>query len=212
MSSFLSTWLGLKEGKQEEPQTQAPIDKSYHPFPELSGKEKMEAVEKRLIQKFRESLIEGQDVKTGELKDDLDWLYHVLNYGKDQELGFTQRQRIAAYYILHKDPELWETVEKIAERKLKEKKFDYQAKYIRVCGCKTELALLGNYLLQGFSEFSYFTVIEGAGESSRIRHIAEDYKTYEELEIRLLEEGYKFIREEGRSDQISSVCRVYWKG
>ena len=31
MSSFLSTWFGLKERKQEEPQTQAPIDKSYHP-------------------------------------------------------------------------------------------------------------------------------------------------------------------------------------
>lgn len=41
-------------------------------------------------------------------------------------------------------------------------------------------------------------------ENKRIRRIAEEYESYEELEIRLLQEGYRFVREDAGS-------RIYWK-
>ena len=199
----------LKRKKKEiieNPLTEK-VNKPYNPFPELSGKEKIEAVEKRLIQKFREALLEGKDLTVGDVCDDLDWLFHVMNYGKDielQKLHTIQKQRIITNHILHGDPELWAKIEEIAKEKLEKEKFDYQAQYITVSDRKSELPLFASNIMQSFPDFTCFLVFEGAGENRRIRRIAEDYKTYEELEIRLLQEGYRFVREDAGS-------RIYWK-
>lgn len=199
----------LKRKKKEEPEEEltSEINKPYNPFPELSGEEKFNAVEHRVTQKFREALLEGKDLTVGDVCDDLDWLFHVMNYGKDselQKLPIIKKRRIITNHILHGDPELWAKIEEIAKEKLEKEKFDYQAQYIIVNDRKSELPLFASNIMQSFPDFTCFLVFEGAGESRRIRRIAEDYKTYEELEIRLLQEGYKFIREDTGS-------RIYWK-
>lgn len=183
------------------------INKPYNPFPEFSGEEKVNAVEHQVTQKFREALLKGKDLTVGDVCDDLDWLFHVMNYGKDselQKLHTIQKRRIITNHILHGDPELWAKIEEIAKKKLERDKFDYQAQYIAVNDRKSELPLFTSNIMQSFPDFTYFLVFEGAGENRRIRRIAEDYKTYEELEIRLLREGYKFVREDRGS-------RIYWK-
>jgi len=183
------------------------VNKPYNPFPELSGEEKFNAVEHQVTQKFRDALLEGKDLTVGDVCDDLDWLFHVMNYGKDselQKLHTIQKRRIITNHILHKDPELWAKIEEIAKQKLEKERFDYQAQYIAVSDRKSELPLFASNIMQSFPDFTCFLVFEGAGESRRIRRIAEDYKTYEELEIRLLQEGYRFVREDAGS-------RIYWK-
>jgi hypothetical protein len=199
----------LKRKKKEEPEEEliSEVNKPYNPFPELSGEEKFNAVEHRVTQKFREALLEGKDLTVGDVCDDLDWLFHVMNYGKDselQKLHTIQKRRIITNYILHKDPELWAKIEKIARQKLEKERFDYQAQYIVVSDRKSELPLFASNIMQSFPDFTCFLVFEGAGENRRIRRIAEDYKIYEELEIRLLQEGYRFVREDAGS-------RIYWK-
>lgn len=199
----------LKRKKKEvieDPLTKK-IDKSYNPSPELSGEEKVNAVEHQVTQKFREALLEGKNLTVGDVCDDLDWLFHVMNYGKDnelQKLHTIQKRRIITNHILHKDPELWAKIEEIAKEKLEREKFDYQAQYIAVSDRKSELPLFASNIMQSFPDFTCFLVFEGAGENRRIRRIAEDYKTYEELEVRLLQEGYRFVREDAGS-------RIYWK-
>ena len=196
-----------KKKKSIENQTTEKINKPYNPFPELSGEEKFNAVERQVTQKFRDALLEGKDLTVGDICDDLDWLFHVMNYGKDselQKLHTIQKRRIITNYILHKDPELWAKIEEIARQKLEQEKFDYQAQYIAVSDRKLELPLFASIMLPSFSEFSYFTLYEGAGKNKRIRRIAEEYESYEELEIRLLQEGYKFVREDKGN-------RIYWK-
>jgi len=195
--------------KKEEPEEKliSEVNKPYNPFPELSGEEKFNAVKHRVTQKFREALLEGKDLTVGDVCDDLDWLFHVMNYGKDselQKLHTIQKRRIITNHILHEDPELWTRIEEIAKEKLEKERFDYQAQYIVVSDRKSELPLFASNIMPSFPEFSYFLVFEGAGGSRRIRRIAEDYKTYEELEIRLLQEGYRFVREDAGS-------RIYWK-
>lgn len=183
------------------------VNKPYNPFPELSGEEKFNAVEHQVTQKFREALLEGKDLTVGDVCDDLDWLFHAMNYGKDnelQKLHTNQKRRIITNYILHKDPELWAKIEEIAKQKLEQERFDYQAQYITVSDRKSELSLFASIIIPSFSEFSYFLVHEGAGKNKRIRQIAEEYESYEELEIRLLQEGYRFVREDAGS-------RIYWK-
>ena len=183
------------------------VNKPYNPFPELSGEEKLNAVEHRVTQKFRDALLEGKDLTVGDVCDDLDWLFHVMNYGKDnelQKLHTIQKRRIITNHILHKDPKLWAKIEEIAKEKLEREKFDYQAQYIAVNDRKSELPLFASNIMQSFPDFTCFLVFEGAGENRRIRRIAEDYKSYEELEIRLLQEGYRFVREDKGS-------RIYWK-
>ena len=183
------------------------VNKPYNPFPELSGEEKFNAVEYQVTQKFRDAFLEGKDLTVGDVCDDLDWLFHVMNYGKDnelQKLHENQKRRIITNYILHKDPELWAKIEEIAKQKLEQERFDYQAQYITVSDRKSELPLFASIIMPSFSEFSYFLVHEGAGKNKRIRWIAEEYESYEELEIRLLQEGYRFVREDAGS-------RIYWK-
>ena len=114
------------------------------------------------------------------------------------------KRRIITNHILHKDPELWAKIEEIARQKLEKEKFDYQAQYIAVSDRKSELPLFASNIMQSFSEFSYFLVHEEAGKNKRIRRIAEEYESYEELEIHLLQEGYRFVREDVGS-------RIYWK-
>lgn len=177
------------------------VNKPYNPLFEL------EAVEYRVTQKFRNALLEGKNLTVGDVCDDLDWLFHVMNYGKDselQKLHTMQKRRIITNHILHKDPELWAKIEEIARQKLEKEKFDYQAQYIAVSDRKSELPLFASNIMQSFSEFSYFLVHEEAGKNKRIRRIAEEYESYEELEIRLLQEGYRFVREDAGS-------RIYWK-
>lgn len=177
------------------------VNKPYNPLSEL------EAVEYRVTQKFREALLEGKDLTVGDVCDDLDWLFHVMNYGKDRELQklhTNQKRRIITNYILHKDPELWTKIEEIAKEKLEKERFDYQAQYIAVSDRKSELPLFSSIIMPSFSEFSYFLVHEGAGKNKRIRRISEEYESYGELEIRLLQEGYRFVREDAGS-------RIYWK-
>lgn len=177
------------------------VNKPYNPLSEL------EAVEHRVTQKFREALLEGKDLTVGDVCDDLDWLFHVMNYGKDselQKLHTNQKRRIITNYILHKDPELWTKIEEIAKEKLEKERFDYQAQYITVSDRKSELPLFASIIMPSFSEFSYFLVHEGAGKNKRIRRISEEYESYEELEIRLLQKGYRFVREDAGS-------RIYWK-
>lgn len=195
--------------KEEEPEEKltSGVNKPYNPFPELSGEEKINAVEHQVTQKFREALLEGKDLTVGNVCDDLDWLFHAMNYGKDselQKLHTIQKRRIITNHILHKDPELWARIEEIAKEKLEKERFDYQAQYITISDRKSELPLFASNIMQSFPDFTCFLVFEGAGKSRRIRRIAEDYKTYEELEIRLLQEGYKFVREDAGS-------RIYWK-
>ena len=195
-----------KEEKPEEKLT-SEVNKPYNPFPELSGEEKFNAVEHQVTQKFRKALLEGKDLTVGDVCDDLDWLFHVMNYGKDnelQKLHTNQKRRIITNYILHKDPELWAKIEEIARQKLEQERFDYRAQYITVSDRKSELPLFASIIIPSFSEFSYFSVHEGAGKNKRIRRIAEEYESYEELEIRLLQEGYRFVREDAGS-------RIYWK-
>ena len=195
-----------KEEKPEEKLT-SEVNKPYNPFPELSGEEKFNAVEHQVTQKFRKALLEGKDLTVGDVCDDLDWLFHVMNYGKDnelQKLHTNQKRRIITNYILHKDPELWAKIEEIARQKLEQERFDYRAQYITVSDRKSELPLFASIIMPSFSEFSYFSVHEGAGKNKRIRRIAEEYESYEELEIRLLQEGYRFVREDAGS-------RIYWK-
>ena len=177
------------------------VNKPYNPLSEL------EAVEHRVTQKFREALLEGKDLTVGDVCEDLDYLFHVMNYGKDnelQKLHTNQKRRIITNYILHKDPELWAKIEEIARQKLEQERFDYRAQYITVSDRKSELPLFASIIIPSFSEFSYFSVHEGAGKNKRIRRIAEEYESYEELEIRLLQEGYRFVREDAGS-------RIYWK-
>ena len=195
-----------KEEKPEEKLTSG-VNKPYDPFPELSGEEKFNAVKHRVTKKFREALLEGKGLTVGDVCNDLDWLFHVMNYGKDselQKLHTIQKRRIITNYILHKDSELWAKIEETARQKLEKEKFDYQAQYIAVSDRKSELPLFASNIMQSFPDFTCFLVFEGAGENRRIRRIAEDYKTYEELEIRLLQEGYRFVREDAGS-------RIYWK-
>lgn len=199
----------LKRKKKEDPEEELTreVSKPYNPFPELSGEKKFNAVEHQVTQKFRGALLEGKDLTVGDVCDDLDWLFHVMNYGKDselQKLHTVQKRRIITNHILHKDPELWAKIEEVAKKKLEREKFDYQAQYITVSDRKSELPLFASSIMQSFPDFTCFLVFEGAGESRRIRRIAEDYKSYEELEIRLLQEGYKFVREDAGS-------RIYWK-
>lgn len=195
--------------KKEDPEEKltSGVNKPYNSFPELSGEEKSNVVEHRVTQKFRDALLEGKDLTVGDVCDDLDWLFHAMNYGKDnelQKLHANQKRRIITNYILHKDPELWAKIEEIAKEKLEKERFDYQAQYIAVSDRKSELPLFASIIMPSFSEFSYFLVHEGAGKNKRIRRIAEEYKSYEELEIRLLQEGYRFVREDAGS-------RIYWK-
>lgn len=190
--------------KKEEELKEELIDKVNKPYNPLS---ELEAVEYRVTQKFREALLEGKDLTVGDVCDDLDWLFHVMNYGKDselQKLHTNQKRRIITNHILHKDPELWAKIEKIAKEKLEKERFDYQAQYIAVSDRKSELPLFASNIMQSFPDFTCFLVFEGAGENRRIRRIAENYKSYEELEIRLLQEGYRFVREDAGS-------RIYWK-
>lgn len=143
------------------------VNKPYNPFPELSGEEKFNAVEHQVTQKFRNALLEGKDLTVGDVCDDLDWLFHAMNYGKDnelQKLHTMQKRRIITNHILHKDPELWAKIKEIAKQKLKQEKFDYQAQYIVVSDRKLELPLFASIIIPSFSEFSYFLVHEGAGK------------------------------------------------
>ena len=170
-----------KEEKPEEKLT-SEVNKPYNPFPELSGEEKFNAVEHQVTQKFRKALLEGKDLTVGDVCDDLDWLFHVMNYGKDnelQKLHTNQKRRIITNYILHKDPELWAKIEEIARQKLEQERFDYRAQYITVSDRKSELPLFASIIIPSFSEFSYFSVHEGAGKNKRIRRIAEEYESYE---------------------------------
>ena len=190
-----------KEEEELKEELIGEVNKPYNPLSEL------EAVEHRVIQKFREALLEGKDLTVGDVCDDLDWLFHVMNYGKDselQKLHTNQKRRIITNYILHKDPELWAKIEEIARQKLEQERFDYRAQYITVSDRKSELPLFASIIMPSFSEFSYFLVHEGAGKNKHIRRIAEEYESYEELEIRLLQEGYRFVREDAGS-------RIYWK-
>ena len=189
--------------KKEDPEEKltSEVNKPYNPLSEL------EAVEHRVTQKFREALLEGKDLMVGDVCDDLDWLFHVMNYEKDnelQKLHTNQKRRIITNYILHKDPELWAKIEENERKKLEQERFDYRAQYITVSDRKSELPLFASIIIPSFSEFSYFSVHEGAGKNKRIRRIAEEYESYEELEIRLLQEGYRFVREDAGS-------RIYWK-
>ena len=207
MSSFLSTWFGLKENIQEEPQTQPPINKPYHPFPELSGKEKMEAVEKRLIQKFREGMIEGADLRVGDVSDDLKWLYEVMNYGTENFItSDIHKWKASAYYILKKDPELWKKVEQDAETRIENNAFKYQEEYIQVTRKRDALDIYKSPYLPIFPDFARFTILtlDSSGKT-KTKFVLEDYEAYEELELRLLKEGYKFVRED-------NGYLIYWKG
>lgn len=202
---MFSIFKKKKEESKEELISE--VNKPYNPLPELSGEEKFNAVEHQVTQKFREALLEGKNLIVGDVCDDLDWLFHVMNYGKDnelQKLHVNQKRRIITNYILHKDPELWVKIKEIAKEKLEKERFDYQAQYITVSDRKSELPLFASNIMPSFSEFSYFLVHEGAGKNKRIRRISEEYESYEELEIRLLQEGYRFVREDAGS-------RIYWK-
>ena len=208
MSSLLSTLFGLKEEKQEEPQTHPSTNKPYHPFPELSGKEKMEAVEKRLIQKFREGMIEGADLRVGDVSDDLKWLYEVMNYGaENSNVSDINKWRRSAYYILKKDPELWKKVEQDAKVRIENNKFNFQEKYIQISREREALDIYKSLYLPTFPDFARFTVLTLDEEEGEIKtkFTEKDYRTYKDLEFCLLREGYKFIRED-------NGYLIYWKG
>lgn len=204
--------FSILKKKKEEPKDEleknvVEASEIYSPFPELSGKEKFEAVEQRLIQKFREGLIEGKELTVGDVCKDLEWIYDVMNPGETKHKSSQAKitsQRIATYHILRKTPELWAKIEEVAAKYLEEDRFDFQAQYIMVCNAKARLPLFKSIILQDFPEFCYFTVLEGAGKDRKIKRVAENYETYEELEVRLLQEGYKFVREDAGS-------KIYWK-
>jgi hypothetical protein len=211
LKKLLKKWFNFKKQEKEEelqPQPSTPTNKPYHPFPELSGEEKINAVEQRLIQKFREGLIEGADLRLGDVLDDLKWLYNVMNYNKKDSFHIpdVSKWRMATYYILKKDPELWKKVEQDAEARIEKSKFEYQDEYIQVTRKRDALEIYKSPYLPIFPDFSRFTILTlDSNGKTKTKFVLEDYEAYEELELRLLQEGYKFIRED-------NGYLIYWKG
>lgn len=168
--------------------------------PKLTHQEEIELLEGRLLQKFREIFIEDIPVTLGEIKEDLERLWN-LNH-PNNHVGLMTKWQESSEVILQKDEEITKKILELVKKKAEAHRFDFQDSYISVKEYKERINILNFHILPYLEGTEYFRILVG----SKLEEKYINFEYFEELELELLNHGYRFVRKDSDEGYL-----IYWK-